>query len=397
MSNNSYLCSFHIPKTGGTTFASHARKSLKQGEFLLHGPFSRLDRFFNNLPQVEELNESERSAIKVVHGHGADLTLAEAMVGRIPEFMVIMRNPYDRFVSGFNHYNSERTKSGLDRMAEDTYFKKRGTNFYAKTFYDRFGSVLSDRSRLSAQSVLPTLQCIKYFILTEHLDRQLHEICKLYGFDTGAIEARRINASKAPAATDIATFNADNDIDCEIYTALADAAARSNGLFENPFGYKPELVTSHLEQVWSHQTQAARLETAYSQLAEAAKKTFRLQALYLKLRAGRTNHVVDKPLLLNQTREAFTGWIDGLNNAELSVTNFWSGAMFAKERDFNSAENYLRESLRHNPKNENALTHIAKVLSRRGKKKEAVEFIKQALALNPGRKMTQVIGKLILG
>jgi hypothetical protein len=395
MPSSSYLCSFHIPKTGGTTFASHARKSLGGAAFLLHGPFSRMDRFMQGLPQVEELTDREREEIRIVHGHGAGLSLAAKMTGRMPEFMVIMRDPYDRFVSGFNHFNSERAKSGLDLSSEEKYFHSRGGNYYAKTFEDQFSPLISSAPGLSLEKIMPVLQSIKYFILTEYLDQQLGEICRLYGLDTGAIEARRINKSKAAPTIDRELFYTRNEVDRQIFSAVESAATRSSYSIENPFGYKPERFQDYLREVWSKQSQQARLAEAYDELVVAAQKTLKLQAMYLKLTAGTATHVVEKSQLLERTQAAMPGWLASLGDAELSMASFWSGAMFIKEGDSANAEKYLRESIRLNPKNDNALAHLAKILYRSGMKDAAIELINRALALQPARQITQAVSKLI--
>jgi tetratricopeptide (TPR) repeat protein len=397
MEGSSYLCSFHIPKVGGTTFASHAQKSLGTDMFVLHGPFARVERFMRNQPQLEELPDEKRNAIRIVHGHGADLSLAETIVGRTPEFMIILRDPYARFVSGFHHYNREKRQNGLAAASEEKYFERRGVNYYAKTLRRNFAPLmLPIDNEFGIQALMPVLRSVKYFILTERLDSQLHEISVRYGLKTGKILPQRVNKEKSGLTIDAAAFKKRNAIDEELYSYLSGAAEQSGGSIENPFGYDPGPVKRHLESVWTQQTSNGKLLTAYDNLAAAASKTLKLQAVHLKLIHGSCDHVADKALLMGRISVALKDWIQNLDRQEAAAAHFWSGAMFAKERHFDAAEQYLRKAIELNPRNDNAMATLAKVLHAQGKRSEAKTFIERAISLRPDRPMTQNIRQLIM-
>jgi tetratricopeptide (TPR) repeat protein len=395
MQASHYLCSFHIPKTGGTTFAGHARRLLSPEEFVFHGPFARVDRFLNNQPQIEELPESETGKIKIVHGHGAGVGLAKTIRGRIPEFMVILRDPYARFVSGFHHFNNERTNSGRERIPEEKYFEKRSENFFARLLLKHFGELAPSTGKLSIDSLMPILQSYKYILLTEYLDLQLPEICKRYGLKSNAIEARRINKSKSDLAVDREDFDRRNDIDQTIYSTLAAAASHPGAPIDNPFGYRPDAVTDYLQKAWSSDEGESRLANAYDDLVEACRKTLKLQAAHLKLTSGTANHVADKEMLLDRVNAAMPDWLRGLGDKELSVAHFCSGSMFMKEGNLSAAEHYLQEAVRLNPENDNALAHLAKLLHKRGKKGAAASYLSRAFELRPERPITQALRKFI--
>lgn len=378
MPGNEYLCSFHIPKTGGTTFASHARVSLRPEEFVVHGPFVRAERFLNNQPQIEELPEGERQQIRIVHGHGAGLALAAVMRGRMPEFMLIVRDPYARFVSGFHHYNNERKDSGREAISEEKY-RRRG-NYFGRLLVKHFGQLAPLKGDIDIGNLMPILHSFKYILVTERLDRQLPELCRLYGLKSGAIKAQRINRSKYDLAIDREAFDRRNDVDLAIYSTLADAAGRPGNAIGNPFGYKPELIEDYLEEAWARSTPASQLAAAYDELVEAGRKTFKLEAAFLKLTLGSASHVADKDLLLERVGAALPEWKDGLSERELSVAHFWSGSMFLKERKLDAAEDYFRQALRLNPSNDKAHVQLAKLLYRRGRMREATMHLNQALA-----------------
>lgn len=394
--NSTYLCSFHIPKTGGTTFAYHAQKSMNAGAFLLHGPFSRADRLLGNIPQIEELSDGERGAIKIIHGHGANLRLAEAMTGRYPELMLILRNPYARFVSGYHHFNNERKDNALPIVTEEKYLQLRGGDFYAKLLLKHFEPLALAGHQLNMKNLLPILRSFKYFILTEHMDWQLKQISRIYGLNPGEIEARRINKTKANLTTETQAFDRWNEVDREIYLCLQDAAVRVGSTIENPFGYNPDILKSHLDNVWSKQTPDDRLSVAYDDLVDACKETLKLQAAFFKLSYGSTKHVYNPLLLREKINDHLNEWLAALPAEKVSVAHFWSGIMFMNEGDLKNAEDFFRESVRLNPKNDNSLARLAQILYRNGEKIEAVDYINRAMELRPERPINKIIYKAIV-
>jgi tetratricopeptide (TPR) repeat protein len=277
--------------------------------------------------------------------------------------MVIVRDPYERFVSGFHYHRNERKNNGLPQFSEEAYFERRGTNFYAKVLLRTFDALGPTRGKLTLQSLMPILRSVKYFILTERLNEQLAEISRRYGLRGGEIAAQRVNKTKSELAVSREQFNERNAIDAELYSVLGAAAERSGGSIENPFGYDPAALQRHLETVWSQRTPKDRLSAGYDELVTAARKTFKLQALHLKLTRGSAEHVADKELLLERADEALTAWLPALNAAERSAAEFWTGVMFMQDGQTGLAEDHLRKSVELNPNNDNALAQLAKISS----------------------------------
>lgn len=361
-----YLCSFHVPKTGGTTFAFHARTSLPAGKFLQHGPFARVERFFAGQPQAEEMSERELAAVTVAHGHGADISLAEALRGRQPEFMVILRDPYARFVSGFNHANSVRRNSALSELPEESYLNSRGGNMYAKLLLSQFSPLAGPGKGVTLERLMPILKSFKYLLLTEHMDRQIPELSALYGLKQGQAEARRVNRDKKSVKTDRAEFAERNAVDIAVFEQLDEAAQRPGTSLGNPFGHDPSALHDYLENVWRQRTDEERLAIAYDDLVVACRKAGRLQAAHLKLVHGKSSHVREPDLLRRRIEEGLDTWLDGLSAEELSLAHFWSGMMFMNEANRSIAEDYFREAVRLNPDNDNALGRLARTLRTRG-------------------------------
>jgi Flp pilus assembly protein TadD len=107
--------------------------------------------------------------------------------------------------------------------------------------------------------------------------------------------------------------------------------------------------------------------------------------------------VTDKQLLLERVNAAMMGWLETLPDDKSSVAHLWSGIALMKEGNLTVAEDFLQKAVRLNPQNDNALAQLAKVLHRRGKKADAVEYINRAWAIRPDRPSTQAIRKAVMG
>lgn len=390
--SDAYLCSFHIPKTGGTTFAHHIRTSLSPEEFFLHGPFARAERFMQGRPQLEETSPEERSRIRAVHGHGAGLEVAETMPGRFPEYMVILRDPFERFVSGYNHFNGERRNNAQPPVSAESYLDSRGSNFYSKLLFRHFRPLAGRGKAMTFERLLPILKSFKYFVVTEHINDQVPALCDQLKLPPQTVETRRVNANKVDALVDKEVFRQLNELDNRVYRQIVDRGAS----LENPFGYQPELLHGYLKAAWEATSQEQRLHHAYVDLVASLQKSLKLHAAQQKLANRQNPHVRDIPVLTALVAESIEPWLASLDKATLSMAYFWTGIMYLDLSTETQAEKYFRESVALNPENDNSLARLAQVLAARGKLAEATPLIEKAMALRPDRQINQKIRETIL-
>jgi tetratricopeptide (TPR) repeat protein len=389
--STAYLCSFHIPKTGGTTFAHHVQSSLAPDEFFLHGPFARAERFMRDQPQLEETSAAETDAIRVVHGHGAGLEVAASLQGRFPEYLVILRDPFQRFVSGFNHFNGERRNNAQEPVSAQDYLETRGTNFYSKLLFQYFRPLAGPGKGQTMERILPILQSFKYFVVTEHINDQVPVLCELLQLPPQSVETRRVNSNKVDALVDKGAFDAVNQLDNAIYRQLL---ARGPSL-ANPFGYNPQVLRDYLQRAWQEASAGQRLRATYKDLVLSLEKSFKLHAAHEKLASQPNPHVKDVALLTQLVSDRVQQWLGGLDPAALSMAYFWTGVMYMNAQSDTSAEKYFRESIKLNPKNDNSLARLAQLLFARKVFPEAQELIGRAMALRPDRQTNQKIQAII--
>jgi len=93
------ILSMHFEKCGGTTLRYFWKKSFNDSEFFLYEP-----HLYEHNVLIEEIDEGvgQYKDVKVIHGHfahGLHLSLT-----RPCEYVCVLRDPVDRFISHFNHW-----------------------------------------------------------------------------------------------------------------------------------------------------------------------------------------------------------------------------------------------------------------------------------------------------
>ena len=90
----------HLPKTGGTTFSEHIINNFKPEEILSTSEL----RYDSINPEIK------KDKIKFILGHASYYGIHKMFPGRVPRYIVFLREPAERFVSGYNF--EMRTKKG---------------------------------------------------------------------------------------------------------------------------------------------------------------------------------------------------------------------------------------------------------------------------------------------
>jgi len=83
----------HIPKTGGTSLLYHFRMNFGDDHIISYGSNSRVDRFFRDLPQLEEMSEDELSIIKTIQGHGVTEGIFPFVKNHDVKIIIVLRHP----------------------------------------------------------------------------------------------------------------------------------------------------------------------------------------------------------------------------------------------------------------------------------------------------------------
>ncbi len=108
------LIYLHIPKTAGTTLASHIKGNLQPAEWLALYGIRRTREAITR--QIADLAPDQRKRIRFVFGHQVWFGIHE-LFDREPRYVTVLREPTSRVVSHFYH---------LARNPRSVYFNKIG-------------------------------------------------------------------------------------------------------------------------------------------------------------------------------------------------------------------------------------------------------------------------------
>jgi hypothetical protein len=101
MTNKDYLYIFlHLPKTGGSTFSQHIIDNMRKEEF------TQTSETRYNLSQPNK----DKDKIRIILGHATYYGIHNLFPGKIPRYILFLRDPAERFISSYNF--EMRTKEG---------------------------------------------------------------------------------------------------------------------------------------------------------------------------------------------------------------------------------------------------------------------------------------------
>lgn len=164
---------FHVSKTGGTSLLRHAAGaglllrvrnrllrsvgiSPRQERVYVLGSTSNRNRAAAGWPNLEEMTEEQRNAIRYLGGHGVVLDTVRQFRHRPILMMTVYRDPYARFVSVYKH--RQRMKSGKGSSPE-------------QLFEERPNPVSSNLMRRTGKDdVAEMLPLFDAILVTERLD-----------------------------------------------------------------------------------------------------------------------------------------------------------------------------------------------------------------------------------
>ena len=160
----------HLPKTGGTTITGHLSQHLPPEELLFLGPGSDRDRELRNIAPPHEWPEERRAQIRVITGHGANITSHRLVPSRPVRYVTIVRDPAPLLVSRFNF---DVSRSGETLSFEDWYPQQR-----PDPILRRLRKLLGEQG---FDDVAAALEAFWFIGVTEHLDSDLPHLFSAIG------------------------------------------------------------------------------------------------------------------------------------------------------------------------------------------------------------------------
>lgn len=272
----------HIPKTGGTTLLYHFRKNFGDNNLLSYGPHNRNVRFFEDQPQLEELDPVKAAQLRVVQGHGVSESVFSLLPDQDIRLLVVLRHPVGLTRSRFNHKKNMLAARGLE-VTSESFMAENRDNFMSHLILSKFRSFISKGVKERPDRVRSILSKFDYVYTTEQMEQQLKGLLDTYGIGH-ELERRRVAEKKTPLEMSDDELAERNALDLEIFNACNKLV---QGERHNPFGFDAEGRKAAEEKVRANAPAPAEILTnAYEELAAALTNDLRAEAALEKLSRG---------------------------------------------------------------------------------------------------------------
>lgn len=160
----------HLPKTGGTTITGHLSQHLSAHELLFQGDGADRERQEKGIAPPEEWPEERLAPIRVITGHGTDVTSQSLLPSRPVRHVTIVRDPAPLMISRFNF---DVSRSGEALRFEDWYPEQR-----RNPTLRRLGNLLGEQD---LDGVASALEDFWFVGVTEHLNDDLPHLFSAIG------------------------------------------------------------------------------------------------------------------------------------------------------------------------------------------------------------------------
>ncbi|MDG1116508.1 MAG: sulfotransferase family 2 domain-containing protein [Flavimaricola sp.] len=212
-----FLLAFHnVPKTAGTSINFLMNENL--GEKSLNiGIHSAQSRFMKNKQQFVDMNEQELGQIKFVQSHTLSLRDLQWFNNRIVLLMTVIRNPIERDISAFHHFNSEALRVGrapIENIGQ--FLSRQKPNIFTHSILKNFSDLQSPDAMSDFEKVTSILERFQYVFTTEEIGSLGLAIEKILGFSQ-EIPKRRIGIKSHYSEEYRSTIELRNALDMAVY------------------------------------------------------------------------------------------------------------------------------------------------------------------------------------
>ncbi len=271
----------HIPKTGGTTLLYHFRRHLGDKSILSYGQHNRVVRFFENLPQLEEMDADEIGKLHVVQGHSVSSDILPLLGSTKVKLLVVLRHPVGLTRSRFNQRKIGLSQRGLD-IDSESFLARDPENFISSTLLDKFNIFIDPQAQTTRDKVISVLRKFDYVFTTERLDQQIQGLVDEMNL-SGKLERRRVAETKAELDVTDAALAKHHALDLELFNIANTVVSEKDG--HNPFGFDAEGRRGALKTL-ALQAKTGQPRKLYGELARALCQDLRAEAALEKLSEG---------------------------------------------------------------------------------------------------------------
>jgi len=290
----------HIPKTGGTTLLYHFRKHFGDNNVLSYGPHNRIVRFFENQPQLEELGETDKDALRVIQGHGVGEGIFRLFSGEPIKLVVVLRHPVGLTRSRFSHRKNSLKSRGIN-FTEREFLAQSEPNFLVNYLLTKMPHFIDESAKNDLDRAKSVLRKFDYVFTTEQLDNQVNSLMNSLSLPS-SLERRRVSEKKEPLSLSDKDIFALHQLDSALYEEVSSVVP--DQAYQNPLGFDQEGRQLAEEKIAPEpQSDKKLIDTAYHQLAKALSHHLKAEAALEFLSQSNCDAVSNPNLLKKLIKE----------------------------------------------------------------------------------------------
>ena len=343
----------HIAKTGGSTLHYHFKRHLGDEKVFICGPYNRVSRFFDDLPQLEEMNPREVATFQVVQGHGVSEEIFSILRDARIRLFVVLRHPVAHARSRFNHRRNEFARLGVD-LDSAQFLSSTSANPISTLLLNKFPSFIEQTAATPYDQVVSILRKFDYVFTTEMMDLQVTRLMRELNLPT-VMERRRVANEYSRLDVTDEELKRNNALDLEVFKTASKAI--SSGPRHNPFGFDREEKDAAIQKVLEKASSVEDVtQRAYTQLAKYLCTTLKAECALAKI-ASPPVALNDSALFGDILREEWTQYQEGLNSVQrdISYTHFTRMCVQLNKPRHRSTSNSHPQ---HFPRRPSAIVHI---------------------------------------
>lgn len=223
----------HLPKTGGQTLRNCFIKHLEFHRSFIHlGPHGEQKANELGLAPFDQRPEKERALARVILGHGITARTHELVPGKVPRYVIFLREPAELLVSLYNfqmHFN--RPPGAAIVPFDQWYAEKRARNYSIQWFLYQFLQIETSVDLAALRGINAALENFWFVGCSEYLDRDAPLLLRRIGVPAD-LQRTNVGGVRYPKFMTLdeslrKRLMADNELDYQLYRHWRDRLAGS--------------------------------------------------------------------------------------------------------------------------------------------------------------------------
>ena len=296
------IAGLELAGSGDRYIMNHIKRSLPASGFARVHDRSRVNRFFGELPQLEELAEDERQKLRCIFGEKVTFELATWLTDETPQFCITLTDPVTTFLGRHETVLSQAKAPDIQDLIDADVTD----NPVSRMIAGQLGDLDFQDGKPDLEAVLHILKRVKFVFLSDHMGVQAAAL-----FNTLGIALRGEDPPEAAdwSAYDISdaqieTLLERHDVDASLFETVMMAHASQEGRSPNPLGFDEDLLAHDVGVLDKAMPDIETLlNRAYRDLLNEIQLEEQTESLLVLLEHGSLNFLTEPDLFFDLIRD----------------------------------------------------------------------------------------------